>query len=305
MALRAASGAVRHPFPVSTFDFHSADGTRVRGWRNDASGVPVVIANGLGTPPAAWPAVIAPDSGFDVTTWYYRGTGGGDRPADPSHIGIDDHVADMLAVMDHAGVARALVACWSIGVNVGFQFAEHHPDRVAGILAVAGVPGGTFEAMGGPLPLPRRMRRRAGRTAAGLFSRWGPALTKLATTVPMTDRTARVITSTGFVGRAARPHLVAALEEFRTHDFRYYFRLAQAAESHDAMDLAFVQCPVTLVAGRRDLITSVKAMVRAAEQIPHARVRTLPGTHFLPLERPEEMKELLTELAEHTGMSGA
>jgi pimeloyl-ACP methyl ester carboxylesterase len=288
---------------MSTFDFHSADGTRVRGWRNDAAGIPVVISNGLGTPPSAWPTVVAPDSGFDAATWYYRGTGGGDRPVDPTHIGVDDHVADMLALMDHLEIERALVACWSIGVNVGFQFAEHYPERVAGILGVAGVPGGTFEAMGGPLPLPRRVRRRAGRSAAGLFARCGPALTKLANTVPMNSTTARVITSTGFVGKAARPHIVATLEEFRTHDFRYYFRLAQAAEAHDPMDLSFVQCPVTLVAGRRDLITSVKAMVRAAEQIPHARVRTLPGTHFLPIEQPEEMHRLLLELADHTGMT--
>jgi pimeloyl-ACP methyl ester carboxylesterase len=289
---------------MSTFDFHSADGTRVVGWRNDAEGaVPVVISNGLGTPPSAWPTITAPDSGFDVATWYYRGTGGGDRPADPSHIGVDDHVADMLALMDHLGIERALVACWSIGVNVGFQFAEHYPDRVAGILGVAGVPGGTFEAMGGPLPLPRRLRRRAGRSAAGLLAACGPALTKLANTVPMTPTTARVITSTGFVGKAARPHIVATLEEFKTHDFRYYFRLAQAAEAHDPMDLSFVQCPVTLVAGRRDMITTVKAMVRAAEQIPHARVRTVAGTHFLPLERPDELHQLLVELADHTGMS--
>ena len=297
---------VRHPVRVHTFDFRSGDGTRVVGWRNSSpDGVPVVIANGLGTPPSAWPTITADDSGFDVTTWYYRGTGGGDRPADPTRITVDDHVADMLAVMDHQGIDRALVACWSIGVNVGFQFAEHHPDRVAGILAVAGVPGGTFEAMGGPLPLPRRVRGRAGRSAAGLFSRVGPAIGKLATTVPLTATTARVITSSGFVGRAARPHLLATLEEFRTHDFRYYFSLAKAAESHDSMDLSFVQCPATMVAGRRDLITSVKAIVRAAEQIPHARVRTLPGTHFLPLEQPEEMHRLLTELAEHTGLAAA
>jgi pimeloyl-ACP methyl ester carboxylesterase len=135
---------------MTAFDFAGADGTTIRGWSNDAvSGVPVVVANGLGTPPAAWPALVPRDSGYDVSTWYYRGTGGSERPADPARITVADHVGDLLALMDARSVDRALVLCWSIGVNVAFELAERHPDRVAGLLAVAGVPGGTFGAMSG------------------------------------------------------------------------------------------------------------------------------------------------------------
>ena len=113
--------------------FDSADGTAVMGWRNDASDGPaVVISNGLGTGPAAWPDVTRDDSGFRVATWYYRGTGGGARPADRSRVAIEDHVEDLLALMDHEGMEQALLACWSLGVNVGFEFARAHPDRVAG-----------------------------------------------------------------------------------------------------------------------------------------------------------------------------
>ena len=64
---------------------------------------PVLICQRLGTPPAAWPAVIAPDSGLAVTTWYYRGTAGGDRPSDPKRITVQDHVDDAVALMDHEG----------------------------------------------------------------------------------------------------------------------------------------------------------------------------------------------------------
>jgi 3-oxoadipate enol-lactonase len=54
---------------VARFEFISGDGTKVVGWRNDGAGLPVVISNGLGTPPAAWPAVVPRDSGFSVATW--------------------------------------------------------------------------------------------------------------------------------------------------------------------------------------------------------------------------------------------
>ena len=84
---------------MGRFDYTSADGTRVVGWRNLAAAdhLPVVISNGLGTPPTAWPTVVRNGGGFRVATWYYRGTGGGDRPVDESRIAIEDHVADMLA----------------------------------------------------------------------------------------------------------------------------------------------------------------------------------------------------------------
>src|SRR5207302_3208452 len=119
--------------PMGRFDYTSADGTRVVGWRNLAAAdhLPVVISNGLGTPPTAWPTVVRNGGGFRVATWYYRGTGGGDRPADESRLAIEDHVADMLALMDNESIDQALIACWSRGVNVGFEFARAHPERVA------------------------------------------------------------------------------------------------------------------------------------------------------------------------------
>ena len=127
---------------MAKFDFTSVDGTRVRGWRNreegNRDGIPVVISNGLGTPPEAWPTLIRPDSGMRVCTWYYRGTGGGDRPADRSRVRIDDHVGDLLALLDHEEIERAVIPCWSMGVSVGFEFARRHPERVAGLMAVAG-----------------------------------------------------------------------------------------------------------------------------------------------------------------------
>ena len=294
---------------MGSFDFSSSDGTRVVGWRNDVPGdtgaLPVVISNGLGTPPTAWPTVIAEDSGFRVVTWYYRGTGGGERPADPSRIDVEDHVEDLLALMDHEGIERALIACWSLGVNVGFEFARTHPERVAGLMAVAGVPGGTFRAMFGPLRVPKRFRHRLGLTAARLGRRIGPQLSWIADHVPLNNATATVINHSGFMLPAARPELmIPALEEFRQHDFRWYFSLAVAAGEHEPMDLSFVKVPVTLVAGRYDVLTSMYDMVEAASQIPHAELHLLPGSHFLPLEYPDELAHELNCLAERTDLAG-
>jgi len=290
---------------VPTFDFVSADGTRVVGWRNGASssGIPVVISNGLGTPPSAWPTVSAEDSGFQVVTWYYRGTGGGDRPADESRVRIEDHVEDMLALMDHEGIERAIIPCWSMGVSVGFEFALRHPGRVAGLMAVAGVPGGMFQAMFGLMRVPRAIRHDSGVAVARAMRTGGRALNVLVRTIPLNATTARVINHSGFVLPAATPgRLVPALREYRTHDFRWYFTLALGVRDHAPIDPTALDIPVTMVAGRYDVLTFLGNMVEAAARIPHAELKILPGSHFLPLEFPDQIAGWVGELAERSDL---
>jgi pimeloyl-ACP methyl ester carboxylesterase len=289
---------------VTRFFFTGGDGTKVAGWRG-GEGAPVVICNGLGTPPIAWPTVIAQGSGFDVTTWYYRGTSGGDRPADPARITVQDHVDDAVALMDHEGIDRAVLACWSLGVNVGFELARQHPGRVAGILAVAGVPGGTFDAVGGPLRIPRRFRLRLGTTGAQFGRAIGPVVDWTSRHTPLNRVTATVISHSGFVMPAARAdRLLPALEEFREHDFRWYFTLALAGAKHRPMDLSFIDVPVTVVAGKYDVITTLSDLAEAASRIPHAVLHVLPGSHFLPLEYPDELAADLHALLARTDLPG-
>jgi pimeloyl-ACP methyl ester carboxylesterase len=278
--------------------FTSADGTRLRGWRNHQSGMPVVIANGLGSIPEAWPTLMAPDCGYDVVTWFHRGTFGSERPADPRAIRIEDHVADMLALMNSQGIEKALVVSWSLGVNIAFEFALEHPDRVLGILGVAGVPGGTFATMGGPLRIPRALRHRVAVRAAKVGRALGPALTKAAPVIPVTNRTAWLVAHTGFMLPAAKPEIVKPmLRTFLRHDWKWYGELAVAAAEHPAMDLSFVTCPVTLVGGQHDVLTSMHDVVACAQKIPHACVTVLPGSHFLPLEYPGLIHTALDELS--------
>jgi pimeloyl-ACP methyl ester carboxylesterase len=121
--------------------------------------------------------------------------------------------------------------------------------------------------------------------------------------IPLNRVTASVINHSGMVMPVAKPEwLIPALEEFREHDFRWYFTLALAGAKHRPMDLEFVTVPVTLVAGQKDVITSSEDMVYAARRIPHAVLRLLPGSHFLPLEYPVELADELEALAVRTGM---
>lgn len=287
------------------FDVISADGTRVRAWRNggDERGLPVVISNGLGTPPESWPRLVDEPQTFHAVSWYYRGTGGGERPAEPSHVSIDDHVDDLIAVMDAEGIERALLACWSLGVNVGFEAALRYPERVAGVLAVAGVPGGTFRAMGGLLRVPRRLRHPLGVFGTHLLRRAAPGIGLLVKAVPMNRSTAWLVAHSGFVLPAAKPEvLLPALRVFSGHDWRWYFTLALGAVDHAPLDLSGLRVPATLLAGRWDVLTWMGDMQAAAATIPDCELAVLPGSHFLPLEYPDEITDALLELADRAGL---
>ena len=148
---------------MSTYSkVRAVDGTILRAWSNDGTGIPVVISNGLGASPTAWPAIVAPDSGFRVVTWHHRGLGGSERPARAGAIRVEDFASDLGSVMTSAGMEHALVVGWSFGVNAAFEFARRNPGRTAGLLAVAGVPGGSLGAMYGPMNIPKTPPRASG-----------------------------------------------------------------------------------------------------------------------------------------------
>ena len=285
------------------YDVVSADGTRLRAWTNDPDclidGPTLVLCNGLGT--SAWtaPALLHPDCGVRVVSWNHRGTGGSDRPVDRGHVGIDAFVEDALAVMDHAGVDRAVLMGWSMGVNTMFELALHHPDRVSGLFAVAGVPGDTFGTMLAPLHLPKLVNRATTVNLTRVMKLAGKVLTPIAQRLPIGPRAVALVSHSGFMLPVADPAVTAkAISEFLTTPVDWYFHLALRTSQHQRVSLSKVAVPTTFVAGSYDVLAGSRDMASAAARIDGATYVELPGSHFLGLERPDEVHALLLELLE-------
>jgi pimeloyl-ACP methyl ester carboxylesterase len=64
----------------------------------------------------------------------FRGHGESSRPHDESSYGLGHDVADVVAVLDAAGVRSTGVCGWSWGGTVGLALAALHPDRVTAVL---------------------------------------------------------------------------------------------------------------------------------------------------------------------------
>lgn len=117
-------------------DLVLASGIRLRyGTRGDESGVPCVFLHGytdawhsfapvLTHLPAARRALV-PDQ---------RGHGDSDRP--DAGYAIGDFAADVIALLDGLGVARAHLAGHSMGSFVAQRVALDHPDRVARLVLI-------------------------------------------------------------------------------------------------------------------------------------------------------------------------
>lgn len=272
---------------VRQYDVRSQDGTRIRAWTNDGTGPDVLITNGLGTNPHAWPTLLQPDSGFRVHGNYHRGIGGSARP-DNGRIGVDAHVEDAIAVMDAAGMESAVLVGWSIGVNVAFELAHRHPDRVRGILSICGVPGDTFATMLQPLHLPGPLAKAlvtaatystifTGRASGPVLKRW-----------PWNRFTVDLIRTAHVISPAAETVALQALvqEFFQTHP-SWYAQLGMAAARHGRVSLSGIDVPTSFVAGSWDVLAGPDSMRTAAERMPHSRFREIArATHFVPIEHP-------------------
>jgi pimeloyl-ACP methyl ester carboxylesterase len=71
--------------------------------------------------------------------------GRGESAALPAPYGIAAHVADLLAVLDHVGVQRAVLAGHSMGAYVAARLSAEHPERAAGLVLVDG--GVSFDGL--------------------------------------------------------------------------------------------------------------------------------------------------------------
>jgi pimeloyl-ACP methyl ester carboxylesterase len=286
------------PARVRFYDVHSADGTRLRAWTNDAAGPTVLLCNGLGTNPNAWPSLTTPDGGVRIISWNHRGTSGSDRPKDRSRVDLNAFVEDAIAILDDAQVDHCVVMGWSAGVTVAFELAGRFPDRVDGIFAVAGVPGNTLGTSLRTLRVPGFVAKPV-MTALARFTRTaGRVYAPLTTGFPVTTTTANLLRRAHLVDPSADPHVVREVtQEILSTTPDWYAHLALGIATHPRVRLSSIDVPVTMLAGTRDILTSAEQMKSAAAKLKDVIFIEIDATHFIPFGAPKlvlaELKNVL------------
>ncbi len=180
-----------------------------------------------------------------------RGHGASDKPHDPTDYAFDRRVADVTAVLDHAGIERAIFWGYSMGGHVGYAFARYAPQRFHALII------GGMHPYAKPPESPMRQYAetlRVGRAAgmvAGLEQRFGPE------------------------PPARRARLLANDADALAAD-----STAMCAAPSFADALASLCIPVLIYAGDCDQPNHDNAE-RAATDIPQVTFVTLPGLEHM------------------------
>jgi len=111
---------------------------------DEGAGPPVLLVHGFPDSSYLWRHQVAAltGSGLRAIAPDMRGFGASDRPGAVEEYRLGRAVADLVAVLDAAGVERARVVGHDWGAAVAWLFAAIHPDRVERLVAMSvGHPG--------------------------------------------------------------------------------------------------------------------------------------------------------------------
>jgi 3-oxoadipate enol-lactonase len=239
-----------------------------------ASGRPtLVFVNSLGTDQRIWNGVRAALPPAWATLAYdKRGHGLSDLGATPHSI--DDHVADLAGLMDHLGIARAVICGVSVGGLIAQGFCHWHPDRVAGLLL-----SNTALKIGDDASWNTRIAAvETGGIAAladGIIERWfSPGY--------RTPGNAAFAGYTNMLVRQSAAGYAATCAAIRDADF--------TAKS------PAIAVPTLCVAGDSDLATPPALVEALAAAIPGAEYQLIARAGHLPMiEQPAVFAALLTD----------
>lgn len=233
----------------------------------------LVFANSLGTDFRIWDDVVARlIEQFRIVLYDKRGHGLSELGETP--YSIDDHVADLTALLDDLAVENAIICGLSVGGLIAQGLYASRPDLVSAlILCDTAHKIGTEELWNGRIAAVEN--GGIGSIADAILERWFTEEFRESDPIALTGWHA-MLTRTpaaGYTGTAAA---------IRDADF------TEAAKQ--------IAVPTLCVVGDEDGATPPELMRQTADLIPGARYEVIAGAGHLPcIERPARLAELILE----------
>jgi pimeloyl-ACP methyl ester carboxylesterase len=262
------------------------NGPGVLAHRVDGRGDPLLLLNGGMMSYAAWDDFVPPlAERFRVVRCDFRGQlrSPGEVPAT-----FDGHADDLLALLDHLGIARAHVVGTSFGGFAAIHLAARAPDRVASLTAIT---------------VTDRVSAEMSREALALAAACGEARSG-GSREAVYDLIAAFAFSPAWAAAhageiAARRALVAHLPEV------WFSGLASLLGALDALDLnpllPGISCPALVLLADGDLAMPLERGRVLASALPRGELVVVGGAgHAVVVEKPREtLEHLLAFLARH------
>jgi pimeloyl-ACP methyl ester carboxylesterase len=111
-------------------------------YEDHGAGPLILLSHGFGATSAMWGGQVEEFSGrYRLITWDMRGHGKSDSPTDATLYSEAETLADMGAILDEAGVSKAVLGGLSLGGYMSLALHRVHPERVKGLLLFDTGPG--------------------------------------------------------------------------------------------------------------------------------------------------------------------
>ena len=247
---------------------------------------PLVMCDGLGCDGFAWKyltGLLAPR--HRVLRWHYRGHGRSGVPADVTHVGVEWAADDLEAVMQAAGIAKAVVLGHSMGVQVALEFHRRHPERVMALVPICGAYGNALDTVHDDTTI--RLFVPYVHKLAQAF----PSLAKAFTRALLPSELALQYALWFEVNR----HLVRRedMQPYFMHlskmDPMIFLRTMESAADHSAWEhLSSIHVPTLVIAAEQDRFTPLWLSERMHRAVPDSELLVVPsGSHTAVIELPE------------------
>lgn len=239
--------------------------------RGPADAPVIVFSNSLGTDFRIWNAVAAKlEDSFRLV--FYDKRGHGLSEATPAPYALSDHVADLSALLDHLGIARAAVVGLSVGGMIAQGFAALHPDKVAALVLCDTAHKIGTEALWND--------RIAAVTGKGIASLAGAVMERWFTPAYRTPDNPDFVGYTAMLTRTTVDGYAGTCAALRDADL---------TESTRALTV-----PTLLIVGDQDGSTPPDLVRGTAELIRGSEFRIIEGAGHLPnIEQPDAVADLV------------
>ena len=275
---------------IAMRQFRAGDGTRLAWYEaGRREGPTLVFLSGLGGGFGIWrPFVERFAARCRLVGWDYRGLYESHAPASPEALGIEHHIGDLLALLEHAEVEAPILVGWSMGVQLGLELHRNHaaiPRALIGVHGTSGRPLATAFDSAWTARVAPAVVSLLGRVERG-FAGLGPPLVD----APGVARSFTLLCrSLGLMsGDVDVDAFRDMARDWMRLDFAVYARTFGHVFAHDASDLLpQIETPTLIVAGGRDPLTPAHTAEQMVRFMPRAELALVrDATHFGLLEQP-------------------
>ena len=270
----------------------------------DGGEPPILLASGWSCSDSYWVdlvprflerghPVVLPDTRGHGMSGLPRHPGRGARNLRDEDVAIPRLAADLLAVLDDAGVDRVVLVGHSMGVQTSLEAYRQQRDRFLALVLIAGTYENPLRTLYGTSLVDR------GFGLASTAMRWVP---EIVSPVWVTIGNKKVGHMGARLARAAGPKATPDamhpyLLHLRTLEPPVMLKAAAGMRANSAADLLpTITVPTLVVAAGKDVFTPVRCSVAMHRAIPDSELIVHPdGHHTLPIEEPGPIADAMDD----------